>query len=330
MNTEFKEIRMMQIAAKILYKNCGNVRIEKVVAPFWNLIVTNMNEGYSFAVSVKSSTYNKSKAFEQYYKEYASDFIANGPNVRMPVLLMCVNESDESALVCQMLYLRGDSYVVNNRPTRRTLNAQNWPVIEDNLRQANQMVFSLNQSNWKIKKTITITVTDQGRNATARIIYLRDFTPEYKMHQKEPADNQEKIMRLIKGIPEDEYPSDNLDAIILKCFEDQYGADKISHNSDTMFFSTDLKTLELEVVDRKTVWNRIAICPDIVNYPQAPMFVGVTLPVVPLDLIVDFDIEGHAFRENTHNAIVPIQEFVEEYMRNELHKTLHSPFEFVV
>lgn len=330
MNTEFKEIRMMRIAAKILYKNCGNVRIEKVATPFWDLIVTNMNEGYSFAVSVKSSTYNKSKAFEQYYIEYASDFITNGPNVRMPVLLMCVNESEESALVCQMLYLRGDSYVVNNNPTRRTLNAQNWPVIEDNLRQANRMVFLLNQTNWKIKKTITITLEDHRRNASARIIYLRDFTPEYKMHQKEPADNQEKIMRLIKGIPEDEYPSDTLDAIILKCIEDQYGTENISHRSDTMFFSTDLKTLEVEVVDHKNIWNRIAICPDIKNELQAPMFNGVPLPVVSLDIIVDFDFGGHVFHENTHTAIVPIQEFVEEYMRNELHKTIHSPFEFVV
>lgn len=330
MNTELKEMRMMQIAAKILYKNCGNIRIEKVVASFWDLIVTNINEGYSFAVSVKGSTYNKSKGFEQYCKEYAADFIANGANVRMPVLLMCVNESDESALVCQMLYLRGDSYVVNNQPTRRSLNAQNWPVIEDNLRQANRMVFSLNQSNWKIKKTITITVADHGRNASARVIYLRDFTPEYKMHQKEPSDNQEKIMRLIKGIPEDEYPSDTLDAIILKCFEDKYGHENISHRSDTMFFSTDLKTLEMDVKDHEYVWNRIAICPDIMNDPQASMFNGITLPVVTLDLIVDFDFGGHAFHENTHTAIVPIKEFLEEYMRNELHKTVHSPFDFVV
>lgn len=328
MNTELKEMRMMQIAAKILYKNCGNVRIEKVVASFWDLVVTNMNGGYSFAVSVKSSTYNKSKAFEKYCKEYAADFIANGANVRMPVLLMCVNESDESALVCQMLYLRGDSYIVNNKPTRRTLNAQNWPVIEDNLRQANRMVFSLNQSNWKIKKTINIVVKDQGRNASARIIYLRDFTTDYKMHQKEPTENQDKIMQLISGIPEDEYPSDSLDSIILKCVEDQYGAENISHCSNTMFFSTDLEKLEMEVLNHKTVWNRFVICPDVINHPQFELFNGITLPYVTLELIVDFG--GDAFHERTHTAKMPVEEFVQMYIRNELHKTLHSPFEFVV
>ena len=74
-----------------------------------------------------------------------------------------------------------------------------------------------------------------------KLIYLRKFTPEYKM-QTPPAQNeQERVNRLFEGTPESEYPADMLDDLLYSRIKELYPL--ATMQSQLLLFHTDLLNL---------------------------------------------------------------------------------------
>ena len=110
----------------------------------------------------------------------------------------------------------------------------------------NSIIRILSEKTISIIKRIKINEVDnQGRYHTAEIIYLRTFSNEYKMQQKEVVDEKEDFKRMIYGIPENEYPSDMLDKDLLEVVQQKYPTAKVK--SSLMLFNSELRDFEQEI-----------------------------------------------------------------------------------
>ena len=62
-----------------------------------------------------------------------------------------------------------------------------------------------------VVKTIRLNEDRRGIKCNAEMVYLRDFTPDYKMNPKPVESYLERFQRNLNGQPQDEYPHDLLD-----------------------------------------------------------------------------------------------------------------------
>lgn len=74
-------------------------------------------------------------------------------------------------------------------------------------------------------------------------VYLRKFTPTYKMKTSSKLSDEERFNRLLKGTPEDEYPNDELDDLIVSRVIEKYP--KAKKRTKLLLFHTDLLNIRM-------------------------------------------------------------------------------------
>ena len=89
----------------------------------------------------------------------------------------------------------------------------------------------------KIIRLNATTLTD------AEIVYFRRLSDTYKMRTKLPLTDIERFNRSLKGTPEDEYPKDELDDLILKNVQKYYPSASVKTRS--LLCETELLDLRL-------------------------------------------------------------------------------------
>lgn len=86
----------VRIAANILYRISIGCQILKVDSEIYDLVIVILNEELRFAIKVGSSTMSSNNAFSEYIQKLEdTDF--EQVKERIPIALMCVNESTEDA-----------------------------------------------------------------------------------------------------------------------------------------------------------------------------------------------------------------------------------------
>lgn len=86
----------VRIAANILYRISIGCQILKVDSEIYDLVIVIPNEELRFAIKVGSSTMSSNNAFSEYIQKLEdTDF--EQVKERIPIALMCVNESPEDA-----------------------------------------------------------------------------------------------------------------------------------------------------------------------------------------------------------------------------------------
>ena len=73
-----------------------------------------------------------------------------------------------------------------------------------------------------VVKTIRLNEDRRGIKCNAEMVYLRDFTLDYKMNPKPVESYLERFQRNLNGQPQDEYPHDLLDDKILEAIKVVY------------------------------------------------------------------------------------------------------------
>ena len=134
-----------------------------------------------------------------------------------------------------LLYWDYDKCYNNQNIKWRPLNADTVRWLELQLQAHRQRIAQLPEDYLRIVKTISLNCQEL---VEAEMIYLRKFSNIYHMSTPPILTEQERFNRLLTGTPEDEYPNDNLDKLLINHIRTQYPEATVK--SSILLFDVDL------------------------------------------------------------------------------------------
>lgn len=332
MTNHSKEIRTLQLAAIALLKNFRSISIKEINSIYYDLLVVHKDSDLRFGVTVVNSGFLRTSRYTQYLQDLASIDLSDSNN-RIPILIVAVNEVEESVRIgFQVGWSNSNGKArIFNKPSMMEVTPLNSDKFLDFIKSMDETIRVLSLHGMKIIKRIDLNYQDRtGRIYHSQIVYLRDFTEQYKMRQKEIVDEREKFERLLNGIPENEYPNDFLDDAILEMIRSEF-PDAIMR-SNAMLFSTDLRNIQqLSQVNRVSI--QFFVEPDMNELPQYAYELINGINIVHFELCAFLDLANDIpiFENRSFRKIVTFNGWLNTY--NEYNKaiaTLHSPMEFFV
>ena len=134
-------------------------------------------------------------------------------------------------------------------------------------------------------KCIGISAKDSTSNSCqAQIVYLRRPGEMYCMNTPVVLDDAEKFHRHLNGIPEEEYPKDELDDMIFNVVRMKYPDAKV--HSTLLFSSYDMANLYRYKMMKKRIDSKIIVEPDFSTLNPS-LNSGVVIPQIPLELYIE-------------------------------------------
>ena len=188
-------------------------------------------------------------------------------------------------------------------------------------------IFVLPIEKWRIINKIKFEYEINAQIFYGTVVYLRKFSECYKM-QTPPVDNDiERIKRYMVGIPQEEYPNDELDDVIIKGLSAQLNVVHI--NSSLLIVNTDAddimkyKNGHLQKVD-------LIIGPDWASLPLSilPFYEGIQDIAVALDCNMLFGTNDYALFPITCNAQFQISEWLDK--ESKMLDLLSSTYERII
>lgn len=212
------------------------------------------------------------------------------------VIITSTSNGYEFAIMSYCDY--GRSYLNKNIKWRQYSDAVNIEWLNQQLKTKRDYIALLPQDMWKIKKTIFLN-TDEINEA--EIIYFRTLTKKYRMTTSNELSEEERFYRTLNGIPEEEYPQDELDKIIYQKVVETYPNAKVK--SETFLFSTDLANIRIK---KEKLLFSLELCFFAISYNTS------NLPVInensQLNINVDLLYYPNIFGKNN---IIPINPIVQ-------------------
>lgn len=189
-----------------------------------------------FLVYISSSALLRTEAYKEYVESF-QEMKEVDYNGKLPILLLLVNEKEESVMMGIFLYWIYERSFVNTKPNFRKVNAKNLVWLSDCLHGLYRIISLVNVENLRIVKYVKL--NDERWNE-AYVIYMRNITTTYRMKEKNPQLND--FDRNLNGTPQNEYPSDILDEFIYEEIKKSYPNAEIV--SSSYFFGLDIINLE--------------------------------------------------------------------------------------
>lgn len=266
--------RCIQIAATLLYRYCGKIRIEGVSSQLWDLVVTVLsNPQYQFVVKLVSSSFRKTNE----YKKYLQNIEANKSSCSKPIVLLSVNEKEETATIGLLLGYFWNRAYMNDSLVMNKFNESSWAILNERLTAIDKNIHPIMSGNYMVVKEISVTVHNGINNySEGKFVYLRNLSGTYKMQASpENLSFKEKFDRLLNGIPQNEYPTDFLDRIIQNAVSKQFPDNKL--HSSLMVFSTEIRDVFLNY----NIYSKIDIPLNFTidgNFDELKKIVGIIFP----------------------------------------------------
>lgn len=259
-NTEMKQWRTLHIAAQILYRIAGNVSIESVSQnERFELLVSILDERERFGVKVANSTYIGSVAHAAYVRHLEQDY-APSKKEFVPILLMCVNEQQETAQIGMLVSWLYNAPKVYEKTKLHAATEKMWPKILDMLNSTYDTIRVVSRNNVNIVRNIEFGLHGQnGELLIANAIYLREVHEGYRIQRRGPQNEEERIESLLSVIRQDEYPTDELDVAVLETFEAKF--QNVRVRKSLLLLSSEIRELQREIDRPNTVIN-IPVLPE--------------------------------------------------------------------
>lgn len=232
--------RTEQIAAVLLFRYLKHIEIRKIVGSVCDFVVTytDNNSNLRFGVEIVSSKGYNSEKYKEKLNRLSSEE-SQTIEYDYPIILLCVNELQETAKIGFMVGWRyGCQYIYKNSELR-IFNQKNANLCIQIIKSMDKCIRLLSIKECKIIKTFSVN--------QAKLIYSRKFNLSYKMKEKKIVDEKEKFKRMLNGIPEDEFPRDTLDDVIQKIIKQKI--DKQYHLTNSLFVTS------VDIRDMQTMMN---------------------------------------------------------------------------
>lgn len=287
MSTQKNGWRIGQIAITILYRLFGNVSITQPQRGINDLIVSyNDGTGLRFGVVVKEKSFNASEQFHTLINTLEQTDLHLEEN-RMPIIALYVDEASENAKVAFLVGWRFEKPRIYKDFELRNLNEKSAGICLQIIKSMDNVIRLLSADELYVLKHIVFSkqLIDE-RKIRGEILYLRKLSTTYRMNQNEVVDERERIERMIKGIPEDEYPKDDLDRLIYESVKVKFKNAKVK--SSLLLLSTELDDLQyFKNVHRHHT--SLVVWPDTSNLPvfETDRMIGIDPFSLDLELYVD-------------------------------------------
>ena len=319
---EMKEWRSIQIAATILYRLSDNIKIETVNNDLYNFKVIIKDCNLSFAIKVGSSSFAKNVSYKTYLEELKETFNSNCDGF-IPIILMCVNESTETAMWGFQVGWLYNKPIIFDKVKFMTSNEKSWNLINDHIKSMDKTIRILSRYGMKIMKSLEVAVDYNQQIFKAEFVYFRDFSDLYKMKPTTYMTDKERFYRLLNGIPEEEFPIDTLDNIIYHCISSKYQI--VNTRSKLMISTSELCNLQ-QYKNRIHKKSNIFIEPDQI----LPMLNEMYIPYIEIDVFPYLPIPADIFGNISITYVMPIANWIENYSKIIADtKTLHNIEEFL-
>lgn len=321
---------MLQIAEMILYKNIPNISLEKSDDNVYDILCSSTIDELRFGINVISSSFSASNTYERYLN-YLDSVDYSDENYRIPILLMAVNESTETAMIGIQVGWRFGKPKIFKKPSMMSLTKENSNKILDAVKSMDETIRLLSEYGMKIIKTINLDKSaPNGMNHHASMVYLRDLTEQYKMKPKIVVNECEKFNRLLTGIPEEEYPNDFLDEAVLEMVKQVFP--NASMKSQLLLFSSELRDLQ-QLSQSIRLTSQLVVKPNLNGLSDIAITMLNRLELVHfgIDVFVDIPLSKTYFKDLTFTKIEPIEGWLKTFNNySKAIKSLHSPTEFFI
>lgn len=293
MNPE-EEAQYMQrcrVAAKYFLKFSSNLKILIVNSPYYDLFVEDTQTGLTFGVKVIDDGYLESDEYNKGYIPSLMEINFATYSPRVPIALLNVDETSETGKCGIILSLDWKGVRINYPTYMKPLNnKEHFIRMMNDLSLSDYIVRSLRDDSLGILKTISFKLSDvsrntSGRDAYAKVVYRRHFSPNYKMNSPRVISEEDQFHRLMHGIPEHEYPSDFLDDFILRAIGTKF--EIINKKSSIFLFNSELRQLKLEYGDKETTPLIIQAEPTIDRNEIELLNSLITCPRINLTIYID-------------------------------------------
>lgn len=215
-NVEKREWRTLQIAASEIMRYNQNAQVEISSNRYYDLLVIQDGNGVRYGVEIVRSEFSRTKS----YPHYIELLQQHSGEINIPIVLMSVNEAAEDVKIGILLtWFHQHAHITRDMLMRKS-SQESWNDILNMISVSGPVegpIKYLQSDKFYIKKSIPLIAEGANRRQfDAELVYLRKFTPDYKMHTRERNTQEEVMDYLLNGYDADEYPSDLLDDAIYR------------------------------------------------------------------------------------------------------------------
>lgn len=146
----------------------------------------------------------------------------------------------------------------------------------------------------RIVKQIHISSAIRQINCYASIIYLRQFNLNYQMKHYKLVDNNERLHRNLFGVPEEEYPNDELDKLIFDAIKMKYS--NATLQSSILSTYSEVFAFQRNLEMKRMIDSMIIVEPDFSTLNPC-LYSGVEIPHIPLELYIEMCVNNYQLFE---------------------------------
>ena len=151
MKNDLKRIRTIQISAIALTKALPLIRLEQTNGSLFDILATIPSDGLRFGINVVASSFSDTDSYETYL-DYLNTVDYSESDNRLPIVIVSVNESSESAKIGIQIGWKFGRPVVFKKPSMMSLTKDNANRILDAIKMMDETIRILSAHGMKISR----------------------------------------------------------------------------------------------------------------------------------------------------------------------------------
>lgn len=214
MKENIRKIREIQLVAATLLQLEPELKLTQANSGVVDLFVELPIDGARFAVFAWT--------LDDEYNRYKAALIDQIQDLNGCPLYLAHYDEEQGLMISSIASWDFSELSLTQNPQFSLLNQENLSEMFYTIRRQDHQIKILRDNYRMVIKTIRLNEDRREIKCNAEMVYLRDFTLDYKMHPKVVTDRMERFQRNLNGQPQDEYPHDLLDDKILEAVRTVY------------------------------------------------------------------------------------------------------------
>ena len=321
---EIKQIRIIQLTASLLLRMNGDIEIEQANSELYDIVIVTHGDKSRCLVRVIDEEFFQNGEIERFFKY----LYTKSAWEEMGGYPLCLVKIDEQKLALDFQVVARDEWGEYNidddiHLDRLDVKGLKWLINE--IRKWNHNISFLDRDVHGIIKSIGLDKDIYGNRIPAKIIYIRDFSDDYKMNSQKPSNDEETREKQVYVHMQKEYPQDILDDAILTAVRSLHPEAQM--RSDLLITTDQYKVLLRQQRLKRVESAEIRILPDIGAVPPEQLvWIGsIEALRFEVDIFAEDDKEiTHLYDNEGYEVRLPMKDWVNTLNRySQVLRSLH-------
>lgn len=320
---EVKQIRLIQLTASLVLRMNCDIEIEQANSELYDIVMVTHGDRSKCLVRVVDDEFIVSGEIKEYldvlHHPKTQEYLGGYP--------LCLMKVDERNLAIDFQVIARDEwseYEIEREVNFCRLNDESLKWLIGETRQWNHIITILRRDIHGIIKSIWLNHDSHHHEIPARIIYIRDFTPDYRMSPQVPSNNDEAKEKRENVHMQKEFPNDILDNAIIEAVNRVYPEARLWN--DLLVTTDKYKALLRQQKMQKMESAQIRISPDLSAVPQEQLAWIRTMEALcfEVDIFVEPAPIDHLYDNEGFEVRLPMNDWVNTLNRySQVLRTLH-------